>query len=697
MKKHLFFMPVLLATLLLTACDENDNEFDQPGFGNGTFILTAQTEGAPSTRAGITGDDENGYKVIWQEGDDIYAYAPAFGDTYVAGQFFVAKGAGTTSATFSATKPINPDAYIWAPEALGQDKMDLTWPAEQTYSAQGYVKGIPMYCTSIETTDNSQQLQFKNLGGLLRFTLKGSEAFKLTAIEVSSSTPMAGSFTISEGATPTAVLKNADDYPDAHLDDVIRLNVPSVPLSPEGESFYLSLVPGSYNGIKVKFCFADQDPIVRRLSVGMDIKRSEITPAELSMPSPEQYQAGHLLRVDEEWDQTAQNVIDKVKDLTGIDNPLLNLALSTRIYYSVHLARLIYYTKDPTGALVEASGIVAYQCNPSTSSPLTYDRMVSIQHGTCNIADAPSYMTLATELLPVSVSDADASNPKPYVAVMADYLGYGRSQTDDLQTPYMHGTLTGSTCADMISAAEEFLQSRSIKFKNNKLDLIGYSQGGAATLQTLLELERRGISDDRINEVWAGAGPYDLVGFMDAFKNGVSLEGKTGYVPFTLRGICYGENLQLDKNDLYNSSLLSTLNVDFMFSNYQLSEWHERLGSDMTAILHPDFYVDGYNGNTTILSLIQALDRNSLINQAQPANVSKVKLYHSATDDTVPFACSEALKKAWPGLGSINVLETQNNHLKGGIEFMLYYAGLGSFISYITSEAPEGENPETEE
>lgn len=643
------FLGILAALLVLVAC--TPDEPDGPKKDEETFTVTVQTEYCTNSLTGINTSSAR-YDVVWERGDRICAYLPKteYDSPYTAGSFAIKDGFGTTSATLDVAAPIDPGALIWAPASLGATPDALNWPEVQTYSAYCSVSNVPMYCSTVDTKAKSQRLQFANLGGLLRFNLKGSNEFILTGIELSSKVPMAGAFTIEGGAAIKA----------------------------DGTQFFISLPPGFYDVVEVKFTFADHDPIVRTLNRPLQIRRAEVTTETITMPDASKYHAGRLVRVDNEKNVDASEILVKVGELVGIQQVLVDLLFSPFISNPVHVARIIYYTSAPDGALVEASGVIAYQY--SMSGAQDYDRLVSFQHGTCNIADAPSYdPMLATELLPVCVTDP--LNPKRYVAVMADYLGYGASQTPDLQHPYMHAGLTGSACADMISAAEEFLASRKISIPGGKLDLVGYSQGGAATLQTLIELERRGIDNDRINQVWAGAGPYDLLGFIDYFKSNEDFD-KSGFVPFTFRGICYGENMTLPNASIYNEKLLSRVDVDQIFSTLQLDEWHEILGSSMPDILHPDFYRENFGDNADILRLVDAVRANSVINKPQPLNISKIRIYHSYTDDTVPFACSQSLQEAWPDLAPVNVLKARGDHVKAGIEFLLDYCGLG-FLSYI--------------
>lgn len=79
-----------------------------------------------------------------------------------------------------------------------------------------------------------------------------------------------------------------------------------------------------------------------------------------------------------------------------------------------------------------------------TAGTTAYDHLLSIQHGTLDLEEAPSRQLFYYEMAPV------ISN---HVVVMADYLGFGVSQTADRQHPYLHNESTGRTCADMIEAA----------------------------------------------------------------------------------------------------------------------------------------------------------------------------------------------------------------------------------------------------
>lgn len=329
----------------------------------------------------------------------------------------------------------------------------------------------------------------------------------------------------------------------------------------------------------------------------------------------------------------------------------------------VNVAAITYKTKGVDGKEVTASGVIAY-----ASGTKNYDHLLSIQHGTTDINDAPSTQNFPFELAPVLVG---------HVVVMADYLGYGASKTADLQHPYLHIKSTGIVCADMIEAAREYLKSVGIKENSTDLQLIGYSQGGTSTIATLLELESRGETS-RIKAVHAGGGVYDMEATWQYFMSQAGTAySHMGYVPYLIRGICYGEQLTLDDSKIYAPRMISEGLVN-IFSTKQLSAWHSLLGTDITKVLNADaFAYPTFNGNTEFLKLYQAFKKNSLINYS--VLQTAFYIYHTRTDDYVPYVNATSAITHWPAAHYVELAST--GHFNGGIEFYLRYMGLWNLIS----------------
>lgn len=369
----------------------------------------------------------------------------------------------------------------------------------------------------------------------------------------------------------------------------------------------------------------------------------------------------YLTHVIEERNIEKTELAARIIDFIGGEGIQLPEALILGLLCDVEMAAIEYNTTGADGSTVTASGVVAIP-----SGTTSYDHLLSIQHGTLDIEQAPSRQDFYYELIPVV---------NGHIVVMADYLGYGSSQTPDRQHPYLHARLTGTACADMIEAAREYLHDKGIKENADSLELIGYSQGGQATIATLLELERRDKGNS-IRAVHAGGGAYDLEVTLQTFISPTDAPdsySRTGYAPYLIRGMAYGEQLDVRDENLYAPEVISN-GLNELFSTRPLSEWHQALGTDITRVLHPDFFAPpSFNGNADVLAIVEALRKNSLLNaSSQPQ--AYIHLYHSPKDEQVPYSNSVNAHAAWPAT-SLTDLEMPK-HATCGVEFIMRYMGL---------------------
>lgn len=373
----------------------------------------------------------------------------------------------------------------------------------------------------------------------------------------------------------------------------------------------------------------------------------------------------YLTGVTAEKHIAKSEITDMVMDYAASQGINLPEVLISGLLCDVDVAAITYTTMGPDGASVTASGVVAMPAGTTS-----YDHLLSIQHGTLDMEEAPSLQLFYYEMMPV-VSG--------HVVVMADYLGYGASQTPDRQHPYLHARLTGTACADMIEAAREYLRSKSIAEENDALELLGYSQGGQATVATQLELESRGWTG-RIRNVWAGGGPYDLENLLQAFLNDDGIPAaypRSGYLPYLIQGMAYGEGLTVSDENLYAPAVIEE-GLNKLFSTRPLSEWHAALGTDITRVLHPDFFAaPDFNGNADVQAIVSALRKNSLVN-ASALPQATVNLYHSPSDDFVPYSNVVSAHALWTNSTLTDL--SMPGHVMGGMEFMLRYMGLWEIV-----------------
>ena len=370
-------------------------------------------------------------------------------------------------------------------------------------------------------------------------------------------------------------------------------------------------------------------------------------------------ETGHLTNVITETSFDKEDLAAMVVNFVAGQGINLPVEFVTLLMRDVDVAAIEYSTTGVNGEPITASGVIAMP-----QGTTSYDHLVSIQHGTLNMEEAPSKQLFYYEMLPVICG---------HVIVMADYIGYGSSQTPDRQHPYLHDRLTGTACADMIEAAREYLKQKNLTETNDDIELMGYSQGGQASMATLFELERRGLTES-VRAVYAGGGPYDLESILQtflAYKDNPMPYERTGYAPYLIRGMVYGEQLEVSDENLYAPEVIEQ-GLNEMFSTRPLFEWHEALGTDITQVIHPDFFAaPTFNGNADVIAVIEALRKNSLIN-------SSIYLYHSPQDDFVPYSNAVNAHNLWSSSTLTDL--SMPGHVLGGIEFMLRYMGLWELV-----------------
>lgn len=159
--------------------------------------------------------------------------------------------------------------------------------------------------------------------------------------------------------------------------------------------------------------------------------------------------------------------------------------------------RVLYSTVDPHGNPIRASALVVAPSAGTTPVPL-----VSYQHGTVTERDdVPSRLNGEADLGLVLASAR-------YLVVMPDLLGLGDSPGFH---PYHHADSTATAVVDALRATRSSLAELSVAW-NNQLFLLGYSQGGHATLAAQRTLESEHADEFTLTASAPMAGAYDLSG-----------------------------------------------------------------------------------------------------------------------------------------------------------------------------------------
>lgn len=280
----------------------------------------------------------------------------------------------------------------------------------------------------------------------------------------------------------------------------------------------------------------------------------------------------------------------------------------------------ISYKTTFKGQAVNASGLIII---PSVAGPYP---VLAYQNGTNTLNSIapsvdPDYQ--AYQFLQIIASTG-------YVVVMADYLGFGVS--DDMAHPYLHKESTVQTIVDMLYSLEEFDEdiAKDITI-NNDYFLLGYSQGGWATLALLDALENDYGSDFTVKAASCGAGPYDL-----SYFNSYVLRLTEYPMPVFLGYIsnAYSE-YDLFTNpltDLYNEPYASRIPglYDGMHSSGQIND---QLTVSIAGLFKAD-YISGYSSSVAYQGVRDALTANSI--QGWNSSVPLLFLHGTADNYVMP-------------------------------------------------------------
>lgn len=328
----------------------------------------------------------------------------------------------------------------------------------------------------------------------------------------------------------------------------------------------------------------------------------------------------------------------------------------------IKVVSIRYNTVDPRGEPIIASGAIFFP-----SADVDYQRkgtIIGVHYTLGANYEVPSEKMAVMEGL---------FSLFGYAVVAPDYIGYGASK--DKVHPYYDVVSTGQASADMLLAAKEYFASISRKM-SHKITVMGYSQGGQASLSFLRFVETEPLYQDAfvIDQVFAGGGAYDLIKSYDTFV-AKDYSSQPVTIPLLILGINYGENLDLDLSQMFAEPLYSHYNEWIISKNYTTDEVSAMMGeTKLTKIMAPQAF-DTTNPNTK--KFRTGLKKNSLIIYGKVTNWvprAKITLLHATDNTIVPYENTESAYKAFMAAGCNVTLHNIPNkdHKEAGQDFYTY-------------------------
>lgn len=342
----------------------------------------------------------------------------------------------------------------------------------------------------------------------------------------------------------------------------------------------------------------------------------------------------------------------------GILLPLFGITGVTPTY-NVTFYEVTYHTFDHRGQSTLVSGAM---CVPVTATPLPVP-LVSYQHGTIfERTNAPSNPSATDRIV------AAALATEGYAVTLPDFLGLGTQQSPALH-PYLHARSEAIPSVDLLRAGLTHLDSLANLSHNGKLFLVGYSQGGHATLALQRELEQRHNDEFTITASAPMAGPHDLSGVMTDLVLSDTPYASPSYLPYILFGLNTVYNLFDNPSDWLQPPYDTTL-PPLLDGEHAGSEIDAAMPSVPKQIFRPAVLEDfSTNSSNAFRKVLVANDTY----RWTPS--SDTTFYHCAGDTIVPksnsnIAYAEFLTRGMTNVWLVDPAPTAD-HGEGGIPCFL--------------------------
>jgi len=305
------------------------------------------------------------------------------------------------------------------------------------------------------------------------------------------------------------------------------------------------------------------------------------------------------------------------------------------VNFAVEGYKILYFTPDHNGELVLCSGAIYLPKNTACPSPI-----LSWQHGT----------TASDTWVPSNIySDNNVIGAlgasQGYIVVMSDFIGLGEGVGFH---NYVHAETEASSTIDLILYGKQFAYSKGIDH-NDQLFLIGYSQGGHATMAAVREIEENYSDQLEVTASAPMAGPYDMSGAQREMLEAGEPYPNPGYLPYVLFAYNNIYGLYDDLSDVlippYDSFLFG------MYSgSYSMWDINQTLPSIPINIFQPDYY-DDYLNNPNHPFRLALIDND--VYDFIPQH--PMRILHCSGDDNVAFENAEVAYNAFMEGGAEDV------------------------------------------
>ena len=352
----------------------------------------------------------------------------------------------------------------------------------------------------------------------------------------------------------------------------------------------------------------------------------------------------------------------------------------SNVLYPIFIYDIKYESIDQNGVIDTLSGLISFPQSNVEAFPI-----LAYQHGTLILdSQAPSITGMSMDNLEILLVGL-ATTPSGFITVMPDYVGIGDPEK---YHPYTIADPHTRALVDILRASKELsfiLQDENTFQFNQQLFLIGYSDGGYATLASQKGIEQNYHDEFTITASLPMAGPYDLSGTMVDYFLSDPEYSQPYYVPYVLTShLWYYEGLDVNFNQYFEPFWADTLPSLFDGSHSGV-EINSLMPDNPLDILLPEVLSGFENDEDHFFR--QTLDLNTLLDWIPE---SPIYFFHGLGDDIVPYENAQIAYDTFVGNGAQDIsltlfpaslgghAEVASICLAAGFEIILQYQIINS-------------------
>ena len=585
MKKILFSV---LAALALVSCVREWLPDETPA-EEGLVERTWTVSMTGGTRATL----DDGLRPVWEVGEELSVYDHVSREGRIFKVSSVDGNIATITGLISAGGDTPFDA-VYPAKSAGDWSTDVTTTL-QLPEVQSIPAGRNVCPDVLVSTAHSDVpdgvVPFHNIASLLRVTV-GREGVSDIRIDLAGSS----------------------------ADDIHRYRAEAESGTLATGTYFIAVDPGTYAGGVTATCL---EPF------GQGYRKSSTTPLEAA--------AGGLLNLGTVTDGKPWRYYDvttvkpyasqqQLLDETGLSSLLSGYALLLPFVFPdrnkpVSAISYTYLSADPQGEPVELSAIL-YIPDAALDGTKTLTGISLTNHGTIGSnAECPT----------MKAQFEGGLAWKNYAMVMPDYYGFGASV--DRPQAFLDPETTARGNIDAYLAARQLLEDRKVTLPS-RLYSFGYSQGGFNSMANLKYVSEHPELSIRFEKVMCGGSPFDVELTWNAYTNG-TFRNAISFVPLSMVSFNEAQQLGISYSHLFKGKMLANWRDWILSKEHKVVEINELIGTNNLAdVLNADFLAGRGEAYDRIMALCR---RFSLTSGWTPPSGTKIILYHSNEDDTVPY------------------------------------------------------------